>query len=271
MTAVSVVITTYNEAEFIAEAIDSMLDQTIEDFELVIVDDGSTDATPDIVRGYDDPRIRLFPEDRLGRSAALNRAIRRAGGEYVAVVDPDDRSKPHRLEVQREYLDAHPAVGIVGSAYEAEHAIRNESYTRRYPTSDAAIRRAMAKFVPIPHSSMMARREALLAAGLYDETREVIVDLDLYIRVADEYDLANVEEPLIRRRIRPDSNFHSLFSDRKRRLALLRLNARAIRELSLPSYCYAYPLAHLAYWQLPDGLKRTVRRRFSELAEHSGG
>lgn len=270
MTAVSVVITTYNEAEFIGAAIDSMLRQTIEDFELVIVDDGSTDATREIVREYDDPRIRLIPKEHLGRSAALNCAIRHAEHEYIAIVDPDDLSTPRRLAVQREFLDANPAVGIVGSAYEAVNEIRGESYTREYPTSDDEIRRAMAKFIPIPHSSVMARKDALVAAGLYDETREVIVDLDLYIRVASEYELANVEEPLIRRQIRSDSNFHSLFSDRKRQLSLLRLNVRAIRELSLPPYYYAYPFAHLVYWQLPDGLKRTIRRRASGLAERSG-
>lgn len=269
MTAVSVVITTYNEAEFIGEAIDSILQQTIPDLELVIVDDGSTDATCKIVRKYDDPRIRLITNGHLGRSTALNCAIRHTDNEYIAIVDPDDISKPHRLEVQRDYLDAHPSVGIVGSGYETVNEIRNESYTRYYPTSDNDIRRSMAKFIPIPHSSVMARKDALLAAGLYDESRDVIVDLDLYLRVTDEYKLANIREPLIRRQIRDDSSFHSMFSDRKRHFNLLQLNLRAIRKFSLPFYYYIYPFAHLVYWQLPNGTKRTIRRHFSGLAERS--
>lgn len=269
MSGVSVVITTYNEEEFIADAIDSILDQTYQEFEIVVVDDGSRDATCDIVADYEDEddRIRLLERDHMGRSAALNCAIDAARYRYVAVVDPDDLSYSHRLETQRTYLDAHPEVAIVGSAYEAVNEVRDESYTRYYPTSDEAIRKAMAKFVPIPHSSMMARKVAIVEAGGYDESREVIVDLDLYIRVARAHKLANVDEPLIQRHVRTDSNFHTLFSDRERQLALIRLNLKAVRELSLPPHYYLYPPAHLLYWQLPDGVKRSVRRLFSGLSE----
>lgn len=271
MSGVSVVMTTYNEEEFIADAIDSILEQTCQEFEIVIVDDGSRDATCDIVADYEneDDRIRLLEREHMGRSAALNCAIDAARYGYFAVVDPDDLSLPHRLETQRAYLDAHPEVAIVGSAYEAINEIRDESYTRYYPTSDEEIRRAMAKFVPIPHSSMMARKAAVVAAEGYDESREVIVDLDLYIRVARTHELANIDEPLIRRHIHTTSNFHALFSDKERQLSLVRLNLKAVRELSLPPHYYLYPPAHLLYWQLPDGVKRSVRRLFSSLSEES--
>ena len=269
MSGVSVVMTTYNEEAFIADAIDSILEQTCQEFEVVVVDDGSEDATCDIVSTYEDDRIRLLEREHMGRSAALNCAIDAARYDYFAVVDPDDLSLPHRLETQRAYLDAHPDVAIVGSAYEAINEIRDESYTRYYPTSDEEIRRAMAKFVPIPHSSMMARKAAVVAAGGYDESREVIVDLDLYIRVARTHELANIDEPLIRRHIRTTSNFHTLFSDKERQLSLVRLNLKAVRELSLPPHYYLYPPAHLLYWQFPDGVKRPVRRLFSSLSEES--
>lgn len=267
MSGVSVIITTYNEEDFIADAIDSILGQTCQEFEVVIVDDSSEDATCEIITNYEDDRIRLLEREHMGRSAALNCAIDAAQHEYVAVVDPDDLSLPHRLETQRAYLDTHPKVGIVGSAYEVIDEIREERYTRHYPTTDAAIRRAMAKFIPIPHSSMMACKAAIIEAGGYDESREVIVDLDLYIRVAKTRELANVGEVLIRRYVRSSSNFHSMFSDRQRRLELVRLNLRAVREFPLPFYYYLYPPAHLLYWKLPDNVKQSVRRQFFGLSE----
>lgn len=115
----------------------------------------------------------------MGRSTALNCALRHAEAEYVAIVDPDDPSKPHRLETQYEFLEAHPDVGIVGSAYRCTNHIRNEQYVRRYPSSHEEIVAALSKYVPIAHSSVMARKAALQDVGGYNEEIDAIVDLDL--------------------------------------------------------------------------------------------
>jgi len=266
--AVSVVVTTYNEAEYIETALDSLLAQTLSDVEIVVVDDGSTDDTVERVRAYDADAIRLIERDHLGRSAALNCGVRQANADYVAIVDPDDPSRPDRLEVQYRFLESHPTVGAVGSAYEAVDRIRGERYVRHYPTDHEEIVAAMAKYIPIAHSSMMARTDAIEAAGYYDEDADAIVDLDLLLRIGQRYRLANVDEPLIRREIRPDSSFHSMYTPLARRWRLCRLNMAAVEAYSLPWHYRVYPPLHLLYSLLPARVKRPIRRRFSAIREH---
>lgn len=265
---VTAIITTHNEEEYIGEAIESLLEQSISSLEIVVVDDGSKDQTREILAKYENlDAVRTFFREHDGRSAALNIAIDEAKGDYIAVVDPDDISKETRLERQANYLDQHPDVGIVGSAYIAENKIRSESYVREYPTKDVDIRHAMAKYIPVPHSSMMARREALIKSGLYDGSRQVIVDLDLMIRVASQYKISNLSEPLITRSIREKSSFHSMFSSTRRHIELFRLNVKAVRVLALPKYYYLYSFGHLIYHYLPVFLKRWARRAFANLKE----
>lgn len=265
---VTVVITTYNEEDYIEDALDSLLKQTYSNFEVVIIDDGSEDRTKEILAEYEDIKnIKIIYLEHVGRSSALNTAINEARGEYIAIVDPDDISKEKRLEMQARYLDQHPDVGIVGSAYIAQNEMRSESYVREYPTDDTDIRHAMAKYIPIAHSSMMARRKALIEAGLYDGTRHAIVDLDLMIRVAQSYKVANLSKPLITRSIREDSSFNSMFSSTRRHLQLCKLHLKAVRILGLPRYYYTYSVAHFLYHYFPDSVKKKMRRLFSDFSE----
>ncbi len=114
---VSVLVTTFNGGKFVLETIDSLLDQTFDDFELIIVDDASTDSTFDLLTAYNDPRIRLFRNiENLGISRTRNRALAHARGEYVAANDQDDISTPDRLEKEVAFLDQNPRVGLVAAA-----------------------------------------------------------------------------------------------------------------------------------------------------------
>ena len=111
---VSVVVKSYNHAAFIGETIRSVLDQSVQDFEIVVTDDGSSDGTPDVVRGFADPRIHLevFPRNR-GISQAMNATIARARGTYVAILNSDDFALPGRLARQTAFLEAHSDVAAV--------------------------------------------------------------------------------------------------------------------------------------------------------------
>ena len=110
---VSVIIPTYNRAEYLGEAIQSVFDQTFEDFEILIVDDGSTDDTQQLVLSFHDPRLRSFYQNNCGISAARNAAIRSADGEYIAFLDSDDVWLPELLESQVAVLDRRPEIGLV--------------------------------------------------------------------------------------------------------------------------------------------------------------
>ena len=113
---ISVVMPAYNAENYIREAIDSILAQTFRDFEFLIIDDGSTDHTVEIIRSYSDSRIRLYQNERnMGVAATLNRGLDLARGEYIARMDADDISLPERFAKQAAYMDAHPDVAVCGS------------------------------------------------------------------------------------------------------------------------------------------------------------
>lgn len=261
MPAVSVILTAYNEADRIRAALDSVLSQSLRDFEVVVVDDGSTDGTVEVVRGLADSRIRLVEAGRLGRGGALKRAVEAARGRYVANLDADDQARPDRLEKQTAFLDAHPDVVWLGGAEEMVDERRGERFVRRYPEGDAAIRRQAAKCIPYSHSAVMFRR-SLLDEGLnYDPAQPYLIDFEFFLRVARSHGVANLAQPVVRRNVRAESYFQSSFSTARQNRRLARLCARAVRQLGLPVRYYAYPAARLGYPLLPDRLKRVVRRR----------
>lgn len=117
MPKISVIMPVYNSEKYLREAMDSILNQTFSDFEFIIIDDGSSDTSPEIVRSYDDPRIRFYQnEHNMGVAATLNRGLDLAVGEYIARMDSDDISLPERFEKQVKYMDGHMEVGVCGGA-----------------------------------------------------------------------------------------------------------------------------------------------------------
>src|SRR5687767_9206093 len=112
--AVSIVLPVYDAVAYVAEAVRSILAQTFGDFELILVNDGSTDGSRDVLAGFKDYRIRILDQQNLGLVAALNRGIREARGEWIARMDADDVSLPGRLEAQITHLRRHPEIGLLG-------------------------------------------------------------------------------------------------------------------------------------------------------------
>ena len=258
---VTAMITTYNEEAHVARAVASLLAQDVHDLEVLVVDDGSTDGTLDVLRKIAEPRLRVATPGRLGRAGALAYAVREARGRYIANLDADDEALPGRLERQAAFLDAHPEVAWLGGAEEMVDERRGERFVRRYPEDDAAIRRQAAKCIPYSHSAVMFRR-SLLDEGLsYDPAQPYLIDFELFLRVARHHAVANLAEAVVRRNVRAESYFQSSFSTARQNRRLARLCARAVRQLGLPVWYYAYPAARLGYPLLPDSLKRVVRRR----------
>jgi len=131
---VSVVLPAYNCPAYLGMAIKSILDQTFENYEFIIIDDGSTDNTPEIIQTFIDPRIRFFQQQNQGLAATLNRGIELARGKYIARMDQDDISMPERLAKQVKYLDSHPECGMIGTwaeIWEEEKKNRKSSPTSR--------------------------------------------------------------------------------------------------------------------------------------------
>jgi glycosyltransferase involved in cell wall biosynthesis len=158
---VSVLMPAYNCASFIGAAIESVLAQTYPHFELLIIDDGSTDETPAVAAAFcdRDPRVQIYPQPHAGRVAARNNALGLAQGEYFAWLDADDLARPHRLERQVVALQSNPRHVIVGSAYQAidEHEVLQVNH--KMPVTDTMIRWHGLFHSPFAQSSVMLRAE----------------------------------------------------------------------------------------------------------------
>lgn len=259
---VSVVSTVYNGAAFFDRAIPGILAQTFDDFEFVLVDDGSSDGSLERLReaGASDPRIRVFAPGRLGAAAAYNFGVAQARGEYIARQDFDDRSYPDRLRLQVALLDARPRVGIVGGAYVLVDERRGERYVRMPPTEPGVLLAALGRYVPIAHTVATFRRRAWTEAGGYPLANNLI-DLRFYLRVAKlGWELANLPDIVGEHFVHDGSFFHRTLKYDERQRDLARVQAQAIRELGLPRWMYLFALGRHAYAYLPSGVKRIVRR-----------
>jgi glycosyltransferase EpsE len=259
---VSVVTTVYNGDQYFDRAIPGILAQTFEDFEFILVDDGSSDGTLDRLRelATREPRVRVFAPGRLGVAKAYNFGVAQATGEYIARQDFDDRSYPDRLALQVACLDAHPEVGIVGGYYLLVDERRGERYVRMPPTEHRALRAAMAKYVPIAHTLATFRRLAWTQAGGYPLVNNLI-DLRFYIRVGKlGWHFANVPEVLGEHYVHDASFFHRTLQYVERQRDLAKVQAQSVRELGLPRWMYVYSLARYAYAHVPVGVKRVLRR-----------
>ena len=196
---VSVVIPAYNRARYLQTAIDSVLAQSFGDFELIVVDDGSTDETPAIVRRQTDPRVRLVSQPtRTGIAPARNRGLDSARGEYVAALDSDDYAYPQRLERQVAHLDRHPDLALVGSwSNWMDERGRTFGRVKRRPVDPADAAAVLIFNSSLTQSSVMVRT-ALLREYRYDEAFTLSSDFELWARmVAGGCRIASLPEVLV--------------------------------------------------------------------------
>ena len=201
---VSVLMPVRNGGRFVEEAIQSILGQAFHDFEFIIIDDGSTDETVEIIERYRliDPRIRIHSQARQGLVAALNRGLSVACGLYVARMDADDVSLLDRLAAQVAFMESHPAVGICGTWIETFGEAHAD--VRRYPSDGEAISAWLLFESVLAHPSVMMRRNVLVQYGLsYDAAIPHAEDYDLWVRAARHTVLANIPEVLVRYRLHP--------------------------------------------------------------------
>ena len=200
MPRVSVIISTFNGQRYIREAVQSILDQTFEDFELLLVDDGSTDKTVEILRTFDDHRIRILENGQnLGIAASQNKAVAAATGEYLALMDHDDLSLPERLRKQVEFLDAHPKIGMLGC--NCISIVDNDQVhsVSRHFTEDGFLQwQLLLGGCPLFHTSLMVRRSEMEKCGGYNGNYRYAGDYYVISRIAESCQIANLDQPLVK-------------------------------------------------------------------------
>lgn len=201
---VTILMATHNGSRFIREALSSVLQQTYERFELLLVDDASTDGTGGVVRALGDARLRVVRNSsQLGLTRSLNRGFELARGEFIARIDDDDLWAERRmLARQVAYLVSHPDVGLVGAQNIVVDARGREMYRWRVQTDDASIRRSFLRRNQFVHSGVLIRRRALPEAG-YDQRRRFAQDYELWLRIGQRWQLANLPDVWVKQRVNP--------------------------------------------------------------------
>lgn len=260
---VSVVLTVYNGLPYVRTAVESVLNQTYDDFELVVVDDGSTDGTGEILEEYDDDRIRLHRQSNRGRASSLVRGVDLVEGEYVAIIDADDIAAPRRLERQVEALDSDPTLGLVGAAYlrRFEGGERTRYRPVDPPSTHDEIERELPSRNPFAHSVVTCRREAIRDAEGYDASLTSCIDYDLWVRIAaTDWRMAILDDYLGVIRKHEDRSFRLDPAERVEYLATaFRVRARAARAVDGPPSRYLAPFVMTAWALVPRRAKPYLR------------
>lgn len=212
MPKVSILMPVYNAEQYLSQALDSIVSQSFEDWELILINDGSTDRSESIIMDYDDERIFYIKNPvNLKLIKTLNKGIDYCGGQYIARMDADDICHPDRLKRQVEFLDSHPQVLMCGTAATVIDNSRKKTGNIHNLTSDDYLQINLMFSPSFIHPSMMIRTE-VLKQNKYDEAYKHVEDYDLWCRIAKLGKVANIDDELLQYRWH-DSNVSVLNSE----------------------------------------------------------
>jgi len=202
MAKLTVLMATYNAAEFLPYSIKSILNQTLSDFIFLIIDDGSTDNTEEIVKSFNDERIKYFRKENSGLGDSLNYGLKLADTELIARMDADDIALPNRLQKQYDFFSSNTSYDIISSWYTMFE--RNKIlYTVKTAETDEKIKKRLALHSDIMHPACMFKKDKILSEGGYKPI--VFEDYELWLRIKDRVKFGNIQEELMLVRYRSDS------------------------------------------------------------------
>jgi glycosyltransferase involved in cell wall biosynthesis len=248
---VSVVIPTYNSAAFLGAAIQSVLSQTYSDFEVVVVDDGSTDNTESVVHSFGD-QVCYVKQQNKGAGAARNHGIKRSRGEYVAFLDADDLWLPGKLGEQIPLLDRDPELGLVYSdwAVVPEQGEVGPSYLRNLPAAGGYVFDELVQCGFILTSGTIVRRSCLDDVGCFDETLSIAQDYDLWLRICYRWKIALVNKPLVIKRNRDGNLSSNLTKTAVERIVLFEKALKEFPDMTPRSRRLVRRQVALNYWDV---------------------
>ena len=202
---ISVVMSVYNGEKYLSEAIDSILNQTFKDFEFIIINDGSTDRSLEIIQSYNDDRIVLINQKNVGLAKSLNNGIAISKSDFIARMDADDIAYPERIQKQHKFLSSNPEYIIVGSNAKIIDKDGYFVYNSNLSTTDEEMKQKLPS-TPFIHPSVMFRKDIFYKAKQYPEYMLKAQDLILFNRMAKLGKFANISENLMQYRVVPTAN-----------------------------------------------------------------
>ncbi len=265
MPLISVIIPVYNGEKTIRETIESVLNQTLSDFELIVINDGSQDSTLEIISSIQDPRLRVISYPNAGLSASRNRGISQATGDYISFIDADDLWTPDKLEAQLRALEASPQAAV---AYSWTDCIDESSQFLRQGSHITASGNIWANLLLSNFldngSNPLIRRQALTEVGGFDESLRAAEDWDMYLRLGAHYHFVAVPSPHILYRVSADSMSSKVSKQEVETLKVIeRAFSQAPESLQHLNKCSLANLYKYLTWKALDG---TPERRKSLIA-----
>ena len=258
---VSVVMSAYNCEKFLVESLDSLLQQSFSNFELILFDDGSNDNTRNIITEYAGKDIRIIPvfnDQNMGLTANLNRGIKLSKGTYIARMDADDISLPERFEKQIRFLDNHPDIDLLGTGSIDIDEFGNETQLRTVPEKHKEIINLLPKANPMTHSSVMFRKISFEKINFYNESYRTTQDYEMWFRAAGSgLKFHNLTEVLLKYRM--DDNYASRKSFMYR-LYDCKLRLLSFKFIKLPYYKYYYAFIPIILGLIPKRLYPTIKK-----------
>ncbi len=203
---ITVLMPAYNAEKYIGDAIESVLQQTFTDFELLIVNDGSTDDTVEVIRSYDDPRIVVIYQDNKGIAHALNYGLKYARAPFIARFDADDICYPDRLQMQYDFMTANPEYSVIGSAADYIDMDGHFLFTHKPPAfNNPEIQQLKYSVCPFIHSCVFYKKDLVISKGGYNEHAYTFEDHFLWVNILKDQKACNLPQPLIKVRLNPES------------------------------------------------------------------
>lgn len=199
---ISVLMSVYNGEKFISESINSILNQTYKNFEFLIVNDGSTDNSEKIIKSFSDSRIKYFLKPNTGLTKSLNFGLKKSKGKFIARIDCDDISSPHRLEYQIKKIEKNKDLGLVASR---ALIIQNKNKTHTPFYSDRKIKEIIKIKNPFVHSSVLISKDLFQKINFYNETFSVTQDYDAWMRLSKISKLTMIDDVLVERHVLENS------------------------------------------------------------------
>ena len=255
---VSIIIPTYNQAEYLKEAIESVLNQTYKNIEIIIVDDGSTDNTLEVVASFDN-KIVYIQQRNKGASSARNTGIKEASGEYVAFLDSDDMWIKNKLEKQIEFIKNDPEIGLLGTGCYEMINMGKMIYKKIFPAKNEILQKDLIKYNPFIQSSVIVEKDVFNDIDLYDEKFKESEDYDLWLRIAQKYKVANLPEALVTKRYYEKGL--SKNKDSKQLYFALKAKKNAIKRKQYPKSYYFYILKSWIFMKMPFFMRKIIRKR----------
>jgi glycosyltransferase involved in cell wall biosynthesis len=266
---VSVLVATYNSEDFIEKTLDSLLEQTYKDLEILVCDDTSSDSTVNIVKSYQekDNRIVLMQNSKnLGISLNMNNGIHKAKGEYIAILDADDWAYPYRIEEQVKVMEQDKNVVLCSGYMHICDENLNVKTLRKYPLTDKEIRKAIVRYNPISHPASMWRKSAILKTSLYNKRFPINRDYDLLVRISEFGKYQNIPKPLIKYRVRKESETGKRVRQTQWYAFYIQMKAHFEYGFPLKFFDITFLIGRMvATIVLPSGLQRHIANNFSKI------